>query len=590
MDTRITRKQRRILITVFSIMLILLSSCDPVSYPTLPEQQIETNNESIAMPNSTNSVYVAFKPVLGAVGYGYTISAADSFATYAAEETIWPSFNYDKASGLVYFTVDNTVTGSTYNITIFAKTADEKISEIKKLENYTVPNADITNEVPTAYISKISENSIEISIEKEISAGNMDYLAVYTDTNGVEQEEVFEDIPFTIENFTSGDIIIYQKYKAEADFNTNAATKTLTVKAEDAKTTMTLTISGSDFTVTGAPSDTTIEIRKITANGEVNIASAKAGEVINYPVFDYGQFKAVAISADGADGAEVAVSNAVYSVLPVVIKTETARQQSYVFTFEVTPGVDLTAAKVMTSIGNASISQVKNIVTVTVTDLSSRQAYNSNVYFTIADAGRVIIPVEFKTKSFAGTYTWTAQNHKTGKYAKYFGVIVEEAPAESDYTYYIYADPAVEGNTEEIRLLPLLDNLDTPEYNQSGQIDYNGASLYQRSYKWNNEKWNSSSFIPLYWYINKEKTEIKNDSYSSEVFSAVDMGGSITEAPTTTKFTFVEEDGKQSLVFFNKVGGSLAFFGNMFLYKNPDVPNKGDAPYTFTLSYTGAAE
>lgn len=619
MDTRITRKQRRILITVFTIMLILLSSCDPVSYPTLPEQQMDTSSESTAMPESKDSIYVAFKPVLGAVRYGYTLVEASEEAAIADTAIDWnTTVKYDKATGFAYLVVKGTTVGYTYNISVFAENKDKAVSPITTLENYTVSAVDISTEEPSAYIASISDNSVEIAFENEVSAGNMDYKVIYTDADGVKQEKYFDTVPFTIENFVSGDITIYQKYKAQEEFGSSAVARTLTVKAETIPTKLSLTFSGSSFNVSDIPEDTdTINILKVEGNNETVVLSGNNSGTIETEAFNYGVFKASAIDSEGNT---IAVSNPIKAVFQIKNIETTPRQQSIVLSFPIAEGINLEDTVVRTNINGAkaTITQEDNTAYITITGLTSRQSYEGYASFKILGE-TITIPLDFKTTSFAGTYEWKPSNPKTGnQYASNFTVIVEDNNNErSDYKYYIYVDQKLDKIPEgRYRIMPLIDfkvDSDIPTSQQtliayptyildssSDNAIINELS-YIKAYVWNNYKWNyalSNKFFskmatPTDWRISSATQEKSSDIFKTEVLSVTSSGN----AYTTTSFEFIEKDGSATVVFFNKItrgdngpNDIVVTFGNNFLRKNPDAPTSGDAPYTFTLSYTGAAE
>lgn len=596
-----TNKNSRIISTAFILLLLtMITACEPVSYPTLPEEQMGTSSESAAKTDTTaGSLTVEFEPVLGAVSYGYSITESNGAAKAASSINWAASYSYDKATGKIIMTINSNDFSMdiSYNITVFGRDKNNKETEVTTVNDYKVPLLDLNSNAPDVFLSRVTEDSAEISIRKEIYPGHMEYKAVYQDADGNTQEKLFTSFPITISNFESGNIAIYQKYQSDADFSTT--TKILTVDSSTMKAALDLSIEGSVFNVTNLPEDTAfIEIWNVTDTSQIKITEGRPGDTLSTDLFAYGFFMAAAYKEDGSFAA---YSNSVNTVLPISIQDTLPRQQSIVLTFKIAEGTDISAATVKTDISGATadISQAGNTASILVKGLTSRAKYTGNVSVVVSGE-TFTIPLDFETTSFAGTYEWKPNNPKTGnKYAKIFTVFVKDSPDYSDHKYYIYADEIIDKvPAGSYRIMPLIDykvDSNIPEkdtyfsYPTSTEA-FENSPYYTKAYVWNNKKWNSSTMNPTQWKIKTDNSDKSSDIFLSEIISDTVFGS----ATTQTSFIFTEEDGVLNLTFFNKITDGLKYIvslGNSALRKNPDAdPNDEKAPYTFTLSYTGAAE
>ena len=165
-----------------------------------------------------------------------------------------------------------------------------------------------------------------------------------------------------------------------------------------------------------------------------------------------------------------------------------ARQQSAILTISYPDSADLSLLSIA---GGGYISEIKaskNTATLIISGLESLSDYS----LTLLYEGEIIAdPCNLTTGSFTGKYRWTAAD---GSESEPFVLYAVEAPASSNYRYYIYLDPEDSAfpdgyGPEEIRIAPLVDagepSLDDMKYRNAPE-----------AYKWTNSKWNTGSMTP----------------------------------------------------------------------------------------------
>ena len=235
----------------------------------------------------------------------------------------------------------------------------------------------------------------------------------------------------------------------------------------------------------------------------------------------------------------------------------TPREQSAVLNITYPSGTDLSNLSVDGGGFISAIKAVGNTAEITIEGLESLSDYSLSLSY---DNVVVIEPINIRTKSFAGRYSWTPADGSEGDF---FVLNVEEAPISSDYRYYIYLDPEDSAFPEgyragEIRVAPLVDegepSLDDTKYKNAPE-----------SYKWTNYKWNTGSMTPSkIKYVKAMETETC-DAINTHVAS-VALGFT---AESDVWYIFHEIDGKAYLSFSNKMSPDIA---NKFIKKNPS-PN-----------------
>ena len=243
-----------------------------------------------------------------------------------------------------------------------------------------------------------------------------------------------------------------------------------------------------------------------------------------------------------------------------ILNTE-ARQQSAILTISYPDSADLSLLSIA---GGGYISEIKaskNTATLIISGLESLSDYSLSLLY---EGEAIAAPYNLTTGSFAGKYKWTAAD---GSESEPFVLYAVEAPASSDYRYYIYLDPEdsafPEGyGPEEIRIAPLVDagepSLDDMKYGNAPE-----------AYKWTNSKWNTGSMTPSkIKYVKPAETETGDEIRT--FVASVALGFT---AESDVRYVFHEQDGNLYLSFYNKMTPNIA---NGFIKKNP---SPGIRPY-----------
>lgn len=190
------------------------------------------------------------------------------------------------------------------------------------------------------------------------------------------------------------------------------------------------------------------------------------------------------------------------------------------------------------------------------------------------------------TGSWAGVYRWVNPSDTTGNRANFVVTVETVDPSvKSSYPYYVRInknDVAYVSPDGDYRIMPLIDpavDTDVP----TDFIPYTDDSTdYEKAYRWNEAKWNTTTMHPDKWKI---KTAPTADAMKKNIFTTVvntvALGMTLS---TTTTFEFRMYNGTPQLLFTNKGSG----FATLGLYQNP-APNTaaGEGKNTFALKFVG---
>ncbi len=211
--------------------------------------------------------------------------------------------------------------------------------------------------------------------------------------------------------------------------------------------------------------------------------------------------------------------------------------------------------------------------------------YTFDMTVTMPDGIQYLGSFACKTASWAGTYRWDNPDVTSGKRSNFAVKVSKNAdygPSKSVYPYYAFVAASDSDYVSNYRIMPLIDPYsDTTA--PTGYIPYSSdTQSYEKAYRWNEQKWNTTSMTPSKWKVGTAPTAdaMLQNSYVV-VMNTIAMGMTLE---TTTSFTYKMIDGQQYLLFSNKGTGTKAGFVNLGLYKNPS-PNTalGEDSYTYAL-------
>ena len=566
-------------VSLLSFFLLLLFSCSPVSYGelTAPEETVDENfAEEASATWNEDQMTILFPAVSWARTYGYSFSDDDPIAGRTV-------FHEDDGSYTMIIRALPDPVNDEYSVTLYATSNNDGSGnwrELCTIENVEHARADIDSFAPDAYISERKEDSVVIHVTND--PADMVYKVIFSD--GKETAE-FDDAVFTVTGIGRGEtaLEVVHRYADETEYGRFGAE--LTVPAFEMEAAMSLEVQGSSLRLSGLPSGYTAVSIVNTDTGSVLATASNAGSTITFSSFE--GFDSGLFRAEATNGKRKVISNTVAFTAPVTVSETDVMRQHYKVTIPVVEGIDtsLFSAEIIGAPQarlQVVLNEEGNEADLIVSNLSSDTAY-SNGYILVDDHAIITIP-EFRTDSFEGTYAYRSTVH-SDKSMDAFIVEVRLAPASPTSKYYFYASPEDPFNTEkrdDMRISPLRDEGE-PGYGSA--IKYDGNTDYQRTYRWNNEKWNTSPFDPSTWQVESYIAEA--DSYEANVRSVT----SLATAVTTSKYDLTEDsEGNAMIVFFNKITGGDNYAiaaGNAFIRQNssPDVEKYGedDAAYTFEL-------
>lgn len=574
-----------ILICLITALLLCLTACNPVIKESINTEQLKPiDKKSIVFVKEHNSTYAVFPNIDNAKEYGYSFSEAK-------EKTTMKGFSSLDFKNGCYWGEINTNGIANGTFTLFASNGTNTIAiEVP----FSIP-IDINSIAPDAYISRRTENGVELDLNKEPFRNQTEYKVVINET---QQEQTFDSIPMSIDGLEADkeySLTIYHKLRNDERYGNT--TQTIKVPKYDKKQTLTLSINEdySAFVIMN-PNEVANSKYILKLNGNTIVS-----EIIDRTV----SFKQLGGMTSGNFHVEqidnkgniIAASNTISYITPLYLENPITTQQTYTFTLDLNnsllQSINETNFNKYFSISiNASnsvfefVNKTSDKITLRISNLESKNDYRATLIANVGNA-ETSIKLDFKTQSFAqegGTYYQWRNNTRVDQ--DEFTVLVrnseevlKDTGKTSEYKYYIYAGNNINDKNSLHRIMPLIDKSigETYEVNDQNYINYDKASNipYIKAYVWNNTKWNSSSFAPSMWIplFDSSQNVIKTDAYTSLVESIAKVFGISSNAITMTKFEFKDNGTNQGIVFYNKItdGSSTAVnIGNKSLKQNPN--------------------
>ena len=631
----------------FLCALVLLSSCEPVNRTDLTSPPVDNNAKTTATVSKTNdpkNLVISFGLVENASSYQvYASEARGEDGTKLGLEAIEPVSvsSSDFSGGKYKAMLSGFVPGGSYDIFVQAKNNANSDWVTVWKDKYTVAAASPSSAEAPTY--KIEPNNSKTSLSVYVnSTVGYKYLVTLTENtpetasaraagSNVLRSEIKKgngnEIEFsfgTKENSSYAMSISYAYITAsdESLINNESSSTAESTAEVDMSSFFDISIIYNDetgeFTVSNLP-DGTKSVMISDYDEDISSASVAISDSSNTVKIDssefikgleHGYFYAYATTDDGKTYTSISnvwcFRNPIYTEDDVKVA---ANWQTFNLDWDISSSIEATySVNVKKSAEDTStvpedpsrnIEATVNASGLSVTGLSSRTKYTAEVRIKTSDNESCVFTIPFETKSFAGTYKWSAGSagNNSGKCVDFI-VDVTDAPAESAYQYYVYVNKDDSYNKEHkdkyYRMLPLIDSKETI----TEKIDFKNPGKYESentSYQWNYEKWSTMSATINFWYpcaMEKsgssyvQKTGKENLNYRDYVLTNVTTNASAlfmkTDANTNTSWTFRETNGKPEIVFRNE-GEGLASIG---MFKNP-APQVGLDEWSFLLSYAG---
>ena len=633
----------------FLCALVLLSSCEPVNRTDLTSPPVDNNAKTTATVSKTNdpkNLVISFDLVENASSYQvYASEAKGEDGTKLGLEVIEPVsvFSSDFSGGKYKAMLSGFVPGGSYDIFVQAKNNANSDWVTVWKDKYTVAAASPSSAEAPTYKIEPNNSKTSLSIYVNSTVGYK-YLVTLTENtpstasaratgSNVIRSEIKKgngnEIEFsfgTKENSSYAMSISYAYITAsdESLINNESSSTAESTAEVDMSSFFDISIIYNDetgeFTVSNLP-DGTKSVMISDYDEDISSASVAISDSSNTVKIDssefikgleHGYFYAYATTDDGKT--YTSISNVWCFRNPIYTEEDVkaaANWQTFNLDWDISSSIEATySVNVKKSAEDTStvpedpsrnIEATVNAAGLSVTGLSSRTKYTAEVKIKTSDNESCVFTIPFETKSFAGTYKWSAGSagNNSGKCVDFI-VDVTDAPAESAYQYYVYVNKDDSYNKEHkdkyYRMLPLIDSKETI----TEKIDFKNPGKYEpenTSYQWNYEKWSTMSATINFWYpcaMEKsgssyvQKTGKENLNYRDYVLTNVTTNASAlfmkTDANTNTSWTFRETNGKPEIVFRNE-GEGLASIG---MFKNP-APHAGLDEWSFLLAYSGEA-
>ncbi len=566
---------------IIIMMVLLFISCSPVTSESIEETGTAISaDKSIMISSSNNGRYInlVFKAVSGAKQYAASINEINDGSIFVLDTEF--------SNGIYTASIDITGVASenntTYSVMLYAASS---LLNPEWTELFTIDadyqRDDIDSIAPEATLVKRGTDFAEVEI---LNAPESDMTYQVT-IDGISYGQ-FSSGSFTIKGLEETESYTAEIAHKYNDGEYGVLTKELIIGEYEGEQTLTLEVNDGYLTVSGLKSDySEIELVK-NETDRVVFSSKISGSSQTYTfkdafsAFDIGTFR---VRAKGSSSTVISNNKFYVTDLDAIKNTTEIGRQHYKVTFPVAEDVDISSITVK----GATLKSSGDNAVLLISDLTSMTTYSDyNVTLTLSGSGSSMVSFNFTTKSFAGDYKWTTtKSPSSGYYASQFYVtVVENDNSTSKYRYYILENE----DSNKYRIMPLIDSaIDTVTENPVPYGDDENLVSYQKTYQWNNNKWNASSFNVDSWSIVDSRSTAYTDAYVTYVESTA--LGSMTVV-TQTSFTFTEdEDLNPSIIYYNKIiegdNDYSVKFGNYYLRKNPDPKGtKGEMnEYYFAL-------
>lgn len=212
-------------------ILLSLTACNPVIKESITPEYIKPmEKESISFVREHNSTYAVFPIVDNAKEYGYSLSEL----TEKASKKGFSSLNFKDGRYWGEINADGITNGT---FTLFASNGS---NEITIDVQYSTP-IDIDTIAPDAYISRRTQNGVELELNREPFKNITEYKVVIDESK---QEYTFDSIPMSVEGLEADkeySLTIYHKLKNDDKYGNKP--QTLKVPKFDKKQSLILSVN-----------------------------------------------------------------------------------------------------------------------------------------------------------------------------------------------------------------------------------------------------------------------------------------------------------------------------------------------------------
>ena len=579
--------KRKMLTSLLVIFAVMLAGCSAEIVSTLPKQEVSVPSSSASLMKievqGGDSLELVFKPVAYAKRYAYRL---DGSAIIEGNVTYRNGYCRISISGAQPSgTVELFAIGSSGAHVSIASSA------------YALSLDDVT---PDAYLSSRDKTSAQIRVFTNIPEGSIYFYVEVMDSSGNEiTTQMYETSVIEITGLEENQGYSVKVYHALTGQSIGTKSADVTIPRYDADTasTMELDVTDKGFVVSGIPGGvSSVTLHKSSAiddkvGTDLKSASVRNGQA-EIPFTSLNSLEAGYFHVEAGSSYR---SNIVKYTTPLVNPEVTMNYKSVFVDFSFSMDFDashydiyvigVSSAKVDVAGNHVTISNLKsnydfgNVLLCFRYKLKENEAGSSYV---------ISCPVELKTKSFVGTYSW--ENTGGIKDApSNFIIDVRNSEDGSEFPYYVYFnrnDEAVKGTANEdkaLRIMPLLDPAAGDPDGESSPIPLTGVDAAyasaNASYMANSGKWNTSSFTPTKWKIisntfaNAGDGVVTTTKSWASIFGAFEM-----DADTATGFYFMEyqrSDGTMlPVIKFKNIGtGTWANTVNSNLVKNTTPDN-----------------
>ena len=587
-------------ICLFISISILCIACEPMAYTDLSgtSNSLPINRDEYVLEavDDGDFIEVRFQIIPEAQVYGYGTSSKNVISFNKTDLTFSDGYytaRIDKSSDVFTPAASSSVrkaSAGKLTVLIFAS-PDTSLSD----GWIFVKSIDVSlslNNAPNLSFSARKKDSVVLSDRSGSSNSELTYQVTVNGEKSIEFDA--SQLPYTLNGIGEEAVSLTVSHKYTGTDTYGELTQSIAIPAYDPRESdIGLTIeSDGSVTVSDLPADSfkTIGLFSVAPDNSLSLIESLPYPTDNSSIsfssevlgsgFYAGNIRAVVYN-ESTDEATALLSAIVPYEREIDRSNEKIGRQSYSISIPISEKLQLSSDMIKVSGATDSFSFENNCINISIPagKLLSRSDYSVKISIDVPNYGAVVKDLKFTTESFEGNYVWSYGSLQ-------FAVIVENAPAGSKYNYYVFTSPDdiafKDTEYKKLRISPIFENdSELP----SGGVAYSDAP---EAYRWNNEKWNSSSYTPS--TFNWVSSSINSkDSVSADTSSTAKAMGLSMEAVTTTSIDFKEkDDGTCILLFFNKItdGDGLAVsIGNGALRtnKNPQPSNFESSEYHYGL-------